>query len=48
MKIGIISSDADTVTLVTQLAECHDTTVYTGAEGFAAACDDGAHLMVLD
>ncbi|ALU91344.1 response regulator transcription factor [Herbaspirillum rubrisubalbicans] len=48
MKIGIISSDADTVTLVTQLAERHDTTVYTGAEGFAAACDDGAHLMVLD
>lgn len=48
MKIGIISSDADTVTLVTQLAERHDATVYRGADGFAAACDDGAQLVVLD
>lgn len=48
MKIGILSSDADTVTLVTQLAERHDCTVHTSAPALAAACDEGAGLLVID
>lgn len=48
MKIGILSKDADTVTLVTQLADRHDCQVYSGVEGFAAACADRANLVVLD
>ena len=48
MKIGILSKDADTVTLVTQLADRHACQLYSGVEGFAAACADRADLVVLD
>ena len=48
MKIGILSSDADTVTLVTQLADRHDCTVHASPTELEQACKEGAGLLVVD
>lgn len=48
MKIGILSSSADCVTLLRQLLAGRDCAVYAGTEGLQAAGADDVGLLVVD
>ncbi|WP_443115700.1 winged helix-turn-helix domain-containing protein [Herbaspirillum seropedicae] len=48
MKIGLLSSDADTVSLVSQLGYPHDCTHCASLEELTSLSADGVQLLVLD